>query len=190
MVLVHGFASGRRHFWYLERKLKQIGYQATIWRYNSFRGPLTRHSTRLREHLASLVAENDTGVHIVAHSMGTIVSRLALSETLDGFGKLVLLAPPNHGIPLARVVSNVLPTEASVAQLSSAPGGMIRQMQPNPDLVIGNIAARFDPIVPMSSTHLPHQTDHISITASHNSLLFQPSVCRLIDRFLKTERFE
>ena len=190
VILVHGFASKRFSMWYLERSLQRRGYATRNWGYLSFSGSLDGHARRLR----SLLEESTRvcqEVHVVAHSMGAIISRLALSYgQLPGLGRVVLIAPPNHGSPVAKLFTPVLGGLCPViAELSSCPASVVNQIGPVQGVAVGIIGARFDLLVPLSSTMMDGQTDHICLTATHNSLLFQHRTARSVSAFLASGQF-
>lgn len=191
VVLVHGFGSNRLLMWYLQRRLQRDGFETHNWGYMSYFGNLQRHARRLRDKLEDLVGQTDT-IHIVAHSMGAIVARLALSYgTIPQLGRFVMLAPPNRGCPAARYFSSlgrhICP---AVSQLSDRPNSFVNQMARCDDLDIGIISARFDFTVPSPNTALDGQLASFEIAATHSSMLFQKETARQIQSFLSTGRFQ
>jgi pimeloyl-ACP methyl ester carboxylesterase len=130
-------------------------------------------------------------LHVVAHSMGAIVVRLAMrGERLPHLGRLVLIAPPNRGTPVARLFGPLLrPVCPAVAELSNSADSFVNQIGACDGLQVGVIAARYDLTVPRSSTLLDGQTDHICLAGTHNSLLFQQTTAAQVHAFLSTGRF-
>ncbi len=191
VVLVHGFGSKRLLMWCLERRMQRAGFATHNWGYMSYFGDLQRHARRLRDKLETLVDQTET-VHIVAHSMGAIVSRLALSYgPISQFGRFVMLAPPNRGAPVARYFSSLVrPICPALSQLSDRPDSFVNQMAGCDDLDIGIISARFDFTVPSRSTALDGQLSPFEISATHSSMLFQKETARQIQSFLSTGRFQ
>jgi alpha-beta hydrolase superfamily lysophospholipase len=190
VVLVHGLAAGPSWMRPLARFLERQGYRTHCWRYASLTGSLQVHARRLREVLGDCMARA-TPVHLVAHSMGSIVTQLALAgRSWPDLGRVVLLAPPNHGSPVARLLApfarRLCPV---VAELSSHPASLVRRMKPPCGVQVGTIRARYDLLVPGSSTMLDGQQDSICFRATHTSLLLQRSVARQVHAFLATGRF-
>jgi len=190
VVLVHGLAAGPSWMRPLARFLERQGYRTHCWRYASLAGSLQVHAPRLRQVLRDCMARARR-VHVVAHSMGSIVTRLALAgESWPELGRVVLLAPPNHGSPVARLLApfagRLCP---AVAELSSHPASLVHRMNPPRGVEVGTIRARYDLLVPGSSTMLDGQQDHIGFHATHTSLLLQRSVARQVHAFLATGRF-
>ena len=81
----------------LKLRLRAAGFDADFWGYDWRRG-VPELGAQLARHLASL-ADN---VHLVAHSMGGLVSRAALKQGAGPrVNRLVMLGTPNHGSFLA-----------------------------------------------------------------------------------------
>ena len=187
---VHGFLSKRLLMKPLEWQISRGGFRTRSWGYLSFYGSLEQHADRLRPILENLCRENDR-VHLVAHSMGSIVLRLAMQAApLPNLGRMVLLAPPNQGTPMAKLINPFLFWICKgVSELSSDPNSLVNQMEPPTALDFGIVAGRYDWIVPKSRTPLTGQSDHICLAATHNTMLVQPSVARQVVEFLRRGRF-
>lgn len=191
VVLVHGLGCNPLLMRSLDRYLRSGGYQTYCWGYQSLRGSVDEHAWRLRCQLDELAERSDV-IHFVAHSLGSIVTRRALyHRPLPQLGRIVLIAPPNRGSPWAGLVPPrihwVCP---AIGQLSNRPGSFVNCIPAAEDLEIGVIAARYDLLVPGASTMIPGQTDHISLAATHTSLLFQPSAARQVGAFLAKGSFQ
>lgn len=79
VFLLHGIAANRWMMHTLAKRLTKSGYEVNNWGYASTWGSIEDHSRRLAEALQA--ADNDpsiTTIHIVVHSMGSIVTRHAL----------------------------------------------------------------------------------------------------------------
>jgi triacylglycerol lipase len=191
VVLVHGVACHRAFMWRLGRRLRRAGFATYNWGYPSLGRSMEHHAERFRTQLGELSKQGDV-LHIVAHSMGAIITRSALS--CDGFpqlGRIVLLAPPNHGSPAARILARLLRRFCPpMSEMSDHPDSFVNRLTGAKGMQIGVIAARFDTVVPLSSTMLDGQTDHICLRATHTSLLFQRSAASQICSFLSTGRFQ
>lgn len=190
VMVIHGFAGKPFLMSLLEHRLRRRGYATIKWSYFSLYGSLERHARRLHADLEGM-AKTGRKIHIVAHSMGSVVSRLALSYgLLPGLGRIVLIAPPNHGLRAARICSPLFRSFCSaVGELSDRPNSFVNQLTTPDGLEIGVIAARFDLLVPLRSTKLPTQTDHICLCATHNSLLLQREAAECVISFLATGHF-
>lgn len=191
VVLIHGYACHPVVLSLLERRIQRGGYATHNWGYWSIVGSLGRHARRLRGDLERL-AETTDRLHVVAHSMGSIVARLAVSHAaLPRLGRMVLIAPPNRGSPVSRFFAPLLrPICPAVAELSSRPTSLVHQIGTPAGLEVGIISAGFDLLVPRASTVLDGQADYICLTGTHTSLVFQQNAARQIRTFLATGRFD
>lgn len=191
IVLVHGFGAKRAVMWPLACRLRANGFRVLAWNYPSLFAKIESHAKRLHDYLATRLA-TETRFHLVAHSMGSIVTRAALIRSpLPNLGRLVLLAPPNGGSPAARLASVLIggvfvPTH----ELSDRASSYVNQLQGPNDLDVGILAARYDVLVPVRNTHLVGERMHQTLFATHNSLLLSRTVCEKTIRFLRTGDFE
>lgn len=189
-LLIHGFGLHRSLMWPLARRLERLGHTTRIWDYCSLIGALEQHARRLRTYLDDL-AHDVRPIHLVAHSMGSLIVRLALADgPQPALGRVVLLAPPSAGSPVARMFGPLLhPFCPIIDQMSDSPDSSVHKIAALAGVEFGIIAARFDPLVPHANTELAGRADFLTLAASHTSLLFQASVAHQIDAFLSTGHF-
>jgi alpha-beta hydrolase superfamily lysophospholipase len=172
--------------WPLAGRLKSSGFRVCFWNYVSLFDSIDNHAARFSEYLTTTLT-NESRFHIVAHSQGAIVTRAALNRSyLPNLGRMVFLAPPNGGSPVARAASSILgglfkPTR----ELSSSPSSYVNQLKTENKLEIGIIAAKLDFLVPVANTHLPSQRQHETIFATHNSLLLSRKASEMTAMFLQ-----
>ena len=96
VVVIHGYASHWLIMEPLRYRLTRRGFDAVSWSYRSLWTDTQPHADRLRDHLAEL-DQSGVSYHIVAHSMGSIVTRAALLESkATGLGRIVFITPPDH----------------------------------------------------------------------------------------------
>lgn len=192
VVLVHGLAAPRAVMSPLERHLKPWYASVTNWSYASLWSRIERHGRALADFLRQL-DESDAGsvVHLVTHSMGGIVARLALAEYLPRqMGRLVMLTPPNGGSHVARRLAPVLGLICPpVVQLSNAARSFVASVPVPEGVHIGVIAADRDVLVAEPLTHLPNEADHIMLPGFHSSVLWKPETARQVAHFLTHGRF-
>lgn len=188
VIVVHGFGGKRLWMQPLSLQLRR-NFRVMNWTYFSIGGSIEFHAQRLSDFLRRL--QHDGPIHIVAHSMGSIVTRAALKIVeIDNLQRVVLLAPPNSGSPVAKMLNYVLGWACiPFRELSSDRNSYVNTMSPELPCPTGVIAARYDVQVPVNSTYLPGIADHVIISATHNSLLFSPTVGRLVTEFLTCGRF-
>ncbi|HET6879713.1 MAG TPA: alpha/beta hydrolase [Pirellulales bacterium] len=191
-VLVHGLGGSTLLMSPLASRLKRVGYGAVNWSYSSYRKTIERHGRRLCERLTAL--DNDAQVsriHLVTHSMGSIVARCALqTKRPEKLGRIVMLAPPNCGSPLAAFWGPKLRwCTPIVDELAKRPDSFVNCL-PLPDGVeIGIIAASHDFMVGPGNTYLACQRDCIILPATHTFLLFRRCAADEVIQFLSTGQF-
>jgi triacylglycerol lipase len=174
----------------LRRGLARQGYRAINWHYPSLRGSIELHAAELAAKAKQL--DDDTTVerlHFVGHSMGAIVVRSALAKRRPRkLGRVVLLAPPNHGARLADLALRVFGRWPSAArELCSHPGSYVNGLAA--DLDCGIIAASWDHAVSLASTHLPGERDHITLRGLHTLPLHWRAPAQ-VAHFLREGRFQ
>jgi pimeloyl-ACP methyl ester carboxylesterase len=102
VVLVHGLLANTLVMESLARWLRPQFDTVINWGYPTLFSPIERHGRELAGLLDRLNGQCDR-VHLVTHSMGGIIARVALGELLPAkFGRLVMIAPPNRGSHVAR----------------------------------------------------------------------------------------
>jgi pimeloyl-ACP methyl ester carboxylesterase len=193
VVLVHGLAAHRVVMSPLERHLKPRFTQVTNWGYSSLWSRIERHG----EALARLLGEMETAagieqVHLVTHSMGGIIARVALAEKMPSkLGRMVMLAPPNGGSHVARWLSPVLGLICPpLVQLSDHDKSYVAGLPKLDGVHVGVVAAAADELVCEKSTHLPNEADHITLPGFHSSILWFDETARQVAHFLEQGRFE
>jgi len=193
VVLVHGLASHRILLSTLARRLRNAGFTTENWGYESLLRPIEKPAEQLRQRLIALNERPYLRhIHIVAHSMGTVLARYALSTTkLPKVHRLVMLAPPNKGSPVARYVAKWLARlSPPIAQLSDDPESWVRNLSDvPPDVQVGIIAARFDLLVPLEATQLDRPVPRVIVDATHTGMLFSKEVAQQVITFLQTGHF-
>ncbi|MCE3015971.1 MAG: lipase family alpha/beta hydrolase [Pirellula sp.] len=191
VVLVHGVASHRCVMWPIAYRLWRDGFRPETWPYITFFRPIESHAERFAAYLSTNLA-NEPKVHIVAHSMGSIVVRAALRRIEPSrIGRIVLLAPPNAGSPVARIISKLSGQRIAPArELSDQRESYVNKIKSTNDFQIGVLAARYDFLVPLSKTHFANETCHQTLAETHNSLLVSRKAARLMIHFLRNGVFE
>jgi pimeloyl-ACP methyl ester carboxylesterase len=170
--------------------------------YTSVTGTLDTHARRLARHIARLDAPR---IHLVGHSMGTLVILKMLGEYRDPrLGRVVLLGPPFHGSRAGRAVGAVQPGRWILGR--SYPLWSQAEAVPAPsDIDVGVIAGTMplgagtllrvletphDGVVACRETEVPGARDYIRLRVSHVGMLLAPSVARQILAFLERGRFQ
>jgi len=190
VILIHGLTGNRWVLLPLTLFLKKQQYRPTRWCYRSVGNSLMSHVRRMQAFLES-EADSSEPLHFVAHSMGGLILRAALSEMhWRRPGRLVMLAPPNHGSRVAALASKGLHYLCpALSDISTSPGSLVHQLPVIDSLETGVIAGTRDILVHQESTHLAGEVDHILVPCGHNHILYHGGVRREVLHFLKEGRF-
>ncbi|MEL7265010.1 MAG: hypothetical protein AAFP69_09440 [Planctomycetota bacterium] len=200
-VMVHGLGSGPLWMLGLKIRLRNRGHWIDSFGYNSYVGGLQRHRDRFIDHLQRVAEDQNISaakpLNLVAHSMGTIVTRMALLDqrTSDiSLGRIVLLTPPNRPIDCHDWVGPLVrPICPAVGQLATHPDSFVNQIPrsaPGGDANrVAIISAHYDILVARNSTPLDVDCPSIHLPLTHSGMLFSRSVADHVDQFLRTGEF-
>jgi triacylglycerol lipase len=187
VVLVHGLAANRLVMRSLANSLGKAFAATLNWGYRSLWSPIERHSREFAELLRRIdeSGQHDC-IHLVTHSMGSIIGRLALAEYLpERFGRFVMIAPPNRGshvaARLAPYLGGICPP---LVQLANHDSSFVCSLPPPPVGELGIIAAQTDFLVLEPSTRLGCERDHIVLPGLHSSLLWREETAEQVRHFL------
>ncbi|MGA0040604.1 MAG: esterase/lipase family protein [Pirellulales bacterium] len=189
VVITHGFMAHRWLLMPLARRLTRLGWQTRVWGYQSLTPSVMTHGERLARLLAQLQDQADVDhIHVVAHSMGGIVTRAALTRGIPTkFGRLVMLAPPNRGSFVATATAGLMGSVLRpVAELTTHPESLVNRLPEPQGVEIGVIAAGRDQLVSLDSTRLSMPHHHAVLPCMHSSLLFRRDAAALTAQFLET----
>jgi pimeloyl-ACP methyl ester carboxylesterase len=191
VIVIHGYASHALNMEPLRYRLSRHGFDAVCWSYPSLFGATKAHAVRLRRYLDEL-DDSEVRYHILAHSMGSVVTRAALlGATPQGLGRVVFVTPPISGSPIARLAPKVIKwLSRPVKDMSNDPESFVNSLPPLKHVDVGIIAARFDVLVPQWSSRMSTQCDYVVLPTSHNSLLYLSQTADLAAAFLRTGRFK
>ena len=192
VALVHGFMANKYILTVLSRRLQAHGYSTTAWGYWNMGCSLLVHAERFARELELLDREPriDT-LHVVGHSMGCIISRVALDRYRPRkMGRFVMLAPPNRGSFVATATARTLGRFLTpVAELSTADNSLVNSLPTPQGIDIGVIAAKHDALVAEESTRPDAPHAHITLPTWHTGLLFSRETADLVAGFLATGEF-
>jgi hypothetical protein len=193
VVLLHGLGRSARAMYGLGQWLSEQGYRAEAWDYDTVGRPIQQSAQWFEKELQRLEQDDDVQrYHIVTHSLGGIVTRKMLLQSRPRkLGKVVMLAPPNQGSPWGRRLGWLLrPISPSLYQLSDRPGSYVTRMEAPQGVPIGIIAAEEDGKVPVDSTHLATESDHVIVDGGHTWIMNRPDTRRHILTFLQHGSFQ
>lgn len=195
VVLLHGLGAPRISMRALGVAARRRGFAYRNMGYPSLRGRIQEHALRLSHVLDELAATpNIEVVHLVTHSMGGIVARVSLaSRHIPKLGRMVMMAPPNAGSHVARLIAPNLGWLCKpLRQLSDQPSSYVNcldDFRTLNNIQFGIIAAAYDAVVSPNSVRLEGQADHAVVNCRHGTLPWNQEAVELAFNFLEYGRF-
>jgi pimeloyl-ACP methyl ester carboxylesterase len=192
VLFIHGIAAPRFVFLYLKWALSRSGFKSKIFGYRSVFKTIPIHAETFIRCLKEI--ENDPSVdefHIVAHSMGGIVTRQALLNYRPSkLRRFLMLATPNDGSAAARKLSaSIFAFSKTLKQISDEEGSYVRQLGFPEGVEIGAIHANVDRVVTRESSQPHAEVPFLEIASGHNDLLIRPTTAKAVIQFLETGSF-
>ncbi len=200
VLLLHGLGANRFVMRPLQKQFERQSIDVINWSYPSTRFSIATHASHLLALLEKLTSPESTKLasqnrlHLVTHSMGSIVMRAALAQQMiPRLGRWVMLAPPNRGSHAARLLGHWLGRIVpSLLDLSDRPDSYVNglptftSLNPVPFAVI---EAKRDRVIASSSVRLGGQLDHAVVDCHHGLLPWHSETGRLVERFLRYGTF-
>ena len=190
VLILHGFAACGLVMRPLQYWLESHGFDASLWCYPSLNTSVATLAKNLANHLHHM-DQGPSPYHLVAHSMGSIVTRAALLNSRHlGLKRMVFLAPPIHGTPIGRLAPEFIKQWfPPLLDLSDADDSFVNTLPKSFPVETGIVSARFDILVPMKNTLLADTGGQLTINGTHNSILASPRVAKLVASFLASGHF-
>ena len=209
VVLLHGVAMPALEMHPVARALAAAGYRVINLPYpsRSFTIEQLAHDY-LPAQLHACGADAAPRLHFVAHSMGGLVVRLYLQEHKPAnLGRVVLLAPPNAGSPVADRLNRSALCRwligPNLARLGTSTAAALAPKLAPPDYEVGIIAGNTsinpvfshwqngasDGAVSVDSARLAGARDFLVVPYSHTLMLWHEATAAQVLAFLRTGRF-
>lgn len=192
VALVHGFLANSMMLAVLSHRLRRHGFRTDPWGYRNMCCSLMVHAERFTRVLRALDADPTvTTIHLVTHSMGSIIARASLAaERPEKLGRFVMLAPPNRGSFVATAAVGAFGRFfRPVEELATSHDSLVNSLPTPQDVEIGVIAAGRDFLVAPESTRPEAPHDHVTIPCLHSSLLFRRDAAEMVVAFLRDGHF-
>jgi hypothetical protein len=177
----------------LEWTLERAGYQVVNLRYPSRSFPVERLAEEYLD--KAVAAQNQAGqIHFVTHSLGGIVLRQYLARrTMTNLGRVVMLAPPNHGSALAGRLKKSAAGRwilgPAGCELGPSASELPERLGPA-HFQLGVIAAASDGKVPVQSAQLDGMADFLVVPGTHTWIMWRADMSRQVLAFLRDGQFK
>lgn len=207
VVLLHGLGRTDLSMLPLEEPLAQAGFEVRNIGYPSMDASPQELVDFLAGELEACCAEA-AQLNFVTHSLGGILTRAYLAQhSPKNLGRVVMLAPPNHGSELADSLAEnslfELVMGPTAVELGTGPDSLPNRLPP-PDFELGVIAGRdsvnplgtllipgeSDGTVSVESTQVRGMKDFLIIPASHTFIMFSEEAAGQVVHFLQTGSFD
>lgn len=202
VVLLHGLLRSDRAMRPLEKHLSGVGFQVHNLHYPSTDLAPDELVANLHAQISACCADSPR-LHFVTHSLGGILVRAYLADhSPSNLGRVVMLAPPNHGSELADLISDSKLFRSALGptavQLGTGPESLPNRL-PEPSFEFGVIAGTWsvnpisafvvagdsDGTVSVESTRLSGMSDFITVPATHTFIIRSDATAGYVVEFLR-----
>lgn len=194
IIVTHGFGGHWLVMAPLVRNLRSSGFKVQNWGYASLWKSIDLHADALLQQIDDL--ESDPSVnrfHLVAHSMGCILVRVALAKTKpEKLGRIVMLGPPNKGSHAATRFSPYFGwLSTTLTEIKDTADSFVNQIesQIEPEYDVGVIQADRDFVVERPATHLEEAKEYVVARGFHSGIVLSPRCAELVKAFIRSGTF-
>lgn len=208
VVLLHGLGRTAAAMDPLAKRLRAAGFETHNLDYPSTDRTPDELVAWLDRALTDCCEHTPGALHFVTHSLGGILVRAQLeAKRPERLGRVVLIAPPNHGSEIVDSLAGFALFEAVLGPTGSAlgtgPDSFPNRIGP-PDYEVGVIAGNDsinplgavllpeanDGTVSVESTRLEGATDFIEMRSNHTFIMQDDAVADQVIHFLQHGRFD
>src|SRR5690348_9081780 len=189
VMLIPGFLSGDWSMLIMSNWLSRIGYQPHVSGIN-FNIHHSEHLIAgLRKRLAEVREQSDGRVSLVGHSRGGVLAKVLSSRVPDSVEQVIGLGSPfANQFDVAAITNFAVEVAKTAGQLATGrtfhtEGRFAHELRQPPKVPTTSIYTRSDEIVNFRSCLRP-DIPAISVWGSHNGLVVNPEVYRLLGRLL------
>lgn len=193
---VHGFLGNPWEFFFIARHLREMGYDVIKWSHSSVTRPAREYASLLASALESALEEGSYHrVHLIGHSMGGVLVRGALTRLgpvvpPETRGRVVLLATPNLGAPMATsLASHLGQIIPALADLSEREDSYVNTLPEECGWEMGTLWTPHDHLVPPHSASPRWMPATARVSGLHSGILLSPAVAKMVGLFLSTGSF-
>jgi len=201
VVLLHGIWNHRPVLWPLATRLRAAGFATETFGYPSVLGGAEAAAQRLAAKLWRDARAGRPPPHLVGHSLGGLVSLLAVRDDQLPVQRIVCLGSPLTGSAAARAVrerglgfgmgrsARLLLQGLECAPAHREVGAIAGTREIGLGRIFGTFDGPHDGTVAVAETRLPGLVDHAEVRASHMGLLLSRHAAAAVASFLRTGRF-
>jgi triacylglycerol lipase len=208
VVLLHGLGRTSLSMIALQAALVSDGYAVWNKGYPSKSAPVAQLSAVIGDAVAECRDRGAPRIHFVTHSMGGILVRDYLGRhDIAGAGRVVMLAPPNHGSEVVDAYRDRWWFRWATGPAGQQLGTDDRSIQhglPPLRIEVGVIAGRtssdpwfgglfqdaHDGKVSVASAALPEMKEMLVVDSGHTGMPYSPTVIGQVRAFLRNGAFE
>ena len=194
VMLIHGLGSDSSTLQTMARALHASGHTVYLMNYSSVGVDIATCGRRLAAEAANLRdATGATRLNVVAHSLGGVIARWAITNTrlADWVDTSITLASPHAGSPLARLAPARMPGFAELIRQLRPGSAVPPEDGPRAAVRWVVVAGQLDWIVPPRYAGLPERENVRTVVlpgCGHLSLPSDPRCIALVRRELAPSR--